>query len=57
MPKGQRKQLQDIPDFDVLSEDAYTSAVIVKERLKDSGIKKIKIVKRDCYRGKYSSTL
>ena len=47
MPKGQRKQLQDIPDFDVLSEDAYTSAVIVKERLKDSGIKKIKIVKRD----------
>lgn len=47
MPKSQRKQINDIPDFDVLSEDAHTSAVIVKERLQENGIKFIKIVKRD----------
>jgi len=47
MPKGKMQQLKDIPDFDVLSEDAYTSAIIVKERLGESGVKKIKIIKRD----------
>jgi hypothetical protein len=47
MPKEQRKQIKDIPDFDVLSEDAEGSAVIVKEQLHKHGIKNITIKKRD----------
>ena len=34
-----------IPDFDVLSEDPETTAVIVKERLRELGIKKVSIKK------------
>lgn len=47
MPKAQQKQIMDIPDFDVLSEDANTSSIIVKERLNDIGIKNVKIKKRN----------
>jgi hypothetical protein len=42
-----RKQLEKIADFDVLSNDPETTADIVKERLKDVGIKNVKIVKRE----------
>lgn len=46
MPKKLRKQLEKIPDFDVLSEEPLITAQIVKERLLDIGIKGIKILKR-----------
>ena len=46
MPKKQRKQLDDSPDFDVLSMDPSTSAIILKERLADAGFKNIKINKK-----------
>ena len=46
MPKRVRGTFQKVPDFDVLSEDPETSAVILKERLHDAGIKKVKILKR-----------
>jgi hypothetical protein len=46
MPKNLRKQLEKIADFDVLSNDPETTAEIVKERLKDIGIKNTKIIKR-----------
>jgi len=47
MPKYQKKQISKIPDFDVLSENPQRSAVIVKERLIDNGIKNVSIIKRD----------
>jgi hypothetical protein len=47
MPKSQRRQVEKLPDFDVLSNDPETTAQIVKERLKDVGIKNVKIIKRD----------
>ena len=46
MPKKLRKQLEKIPDFDVLSEEPLKTAQIVKERLLDIGIKNVKIIKR-----------
>jgi hypothetical protein len=42
-----RNQLEKIADFDVLSNDPETTADIVKERLKDVGIKNVKIIKRE----------
>ena len=45
MPRQLKKQLQNIPDFDILSENPMTCVTIVKERLKDAGVKKIKIIK------------
>ena len=47
MPKEQQKQLLSIPDFDVLSEDANASGIILRDRLKENGIKNVKILKRD----------
>ena len=47
MPKKYRELLEKIPDFDVLSEDPEASAIIVKERLMDKGIKHVKIVRRE----------
>jgi hypothetical protein len=47
MPKGLRQKLEKIADFDVLSNDPETTAEIVKERLKDIGIKNTKIIKRE----------
>jgi hypothetical protein len=47
MPKSQRRQVEKLPDFDVLSNDPETTAQIVKERLKDVGIKNAKIIRRD----------
>jgi Poly(A) polymerase catalytic subunit len=45
MPAKIKKRIKKIPDFDVLSEEAETAAVILKERLEDVGIKKVKVVK------------
>ena len=47
MPKNLRKKLDKIADFDVLSNEPETTAEIVKERLKDIGVKNAKIIKRD----------
>lgn len=46
MPKHLRSKLNKIPDFDVLSEEPLMTAEIVKERLVDSGIHDVKIIKR-----------
>ncbi len=46
MPYNLRKKLEKIPDFDVLTEDPLITSQIVKERLLDSGIKNVKIIKR-----------
>jgi endogenous inhibitor of DNA gyrase (YacG/DUF329 family) len=46
MPKKLRKQLEKIPDFDVLSEEPLKTAQIVKERLLDINIRNVKIIKR-----------
>lgn len=46
MPKNLRKQLEKIPDFDVLAEDPLIVAQIVKERLTDINVKDVKIIKR-----------
>lgn len=45
MPRNIRKKLQNIPDFDVLSEEPYKSAVMVKERLGYEDIKNVNIIK------------
>ena len=45
MPKKDYKKIEDYPDFDVLSEDAFKTATIVKERLNDEGYKNVKVVK------------
>lgn len=46
MPYHLQKKLEKIPDFDVLSEEPLLTAEIVKERLNDSNIKNVKIIKR-----------
>lgn len=43
MPAAERKALEKNPDFDVLSEDPETSAVIVKERLEQAGFDNVEI--------------
>ena len=45
MPNNLKKRLETIPDFDVLSENPDTCVTIIKERLMDIGISKIKIIK------------
>ena len=47
MPKHLRKKLEKVADFDVLSNEPETTAQIVKERLKDSGFKNVKIIRRE----------
>jgi hypothetical protein len=47
MPKNLRKKLKNIPDFDVLAEEPYKTAVMVKERLGYEDIKKVKIIKHE----------
>jgi len=44
MPEKYRKIIEKNPDFDVLSENAEQSADIVKERLIEQGIKKVRVV-------------
>ena len=38
---------EEIPDFDVLSEDPAMTAKILKTRLEDNGLKNVKIIKKD----------
>ena len=45
MPHHVRSQIEKIPDFDVLSEDAAKTADIVKERLEDIGCKDVSVHK------------
>lgn len=45
MPSKEAKKMRDYPDFDVLSEDPYKTATILKERLNDEGFKHVKIIK------------
>jgi hypothetical protein len=46
MPQNLQHKLEKIADFDVLSNDPETTAQIIKERLKDIGVKNAKIIKR-----------
>merc|ERR1712127_60104 len=43
LKKIKKKKIPKIPDFDVLSEDPKAAARILKERLEDSGIKRVTI--------------
>jgi hypothetical protein len=47
MPFRERKNVENVPDFDVLSDDPYTNAIILKEQLIYEGYKNIKIIKRN----------
>lgn len=44
MTKSQSSLLKKIPDFDVLSEDNEKTAMIIMERLQESGFKNVKII-------------
>jgi hypothetical protein len=44
MPDKQRRILKRVPDFDVLSEDPDQCALVICERLKSAGFKKVKQV-------------
>ena len=46
MPVKLRQKIQDVPDFDILSEEPYKSAIMVKERLGYENIKDVKIIKQ-----------
>ena len=46
MVKNLQKKLENIADFDVLSNNPEKTAEIIKERLDDNGIKHVKIVKQ-----------
>lgn len=46
MPKNLQKKLENIADFDVLSNNPEDTAQIIKERLGDNGIHNIKIIKQ-----------
>jgi len=47
MPKNLKLKLQKIADFDVLSNDPETTAEILKERLKEIGVKNTKVIKKE----------
>jgi len=47
MPKNLKKKLENIADFDVLSNNPEKTADIIKERLHDNGVKNVKIIKQD----------
>ena len=46
MPEVQKKQLQHVPDFDVLAENPKAVAFILKDKLEDADFKNIKIIKK-----------
>ena len=46
MPNNNKKQIEKIPDFDVLSEEPEQTAAILKEQLRSNGYTDIKITKR-----------
>ena len=47
MPQHVKQKLENIPDFDVFSEDAKTTATIVKEQLVAEGISGVKICRKE----------
>ena len=47
MPDKERHLVGKIPDFDILAEDPYMCATIVKEQLERAGFKKIKTIKHN----------
>jgi hypothetical protein len=47
MPKNLRKKLENVADFDVLSNKPEVTAEVVKERLDDIGVKNVKIIKHN----------
>lgn len=47
MPNYLKKKIEEIPDFDVLSEEPLKTAEIVKERLNEANINKVKIIKHN----------
>jgi hypothetical protein len=46
MPANLRKKIENVADFDILSNDPEQTAEVIKERLGDNGIKNVKIVKQ-----------
>ena len=46
MPKNLKKKIENVADFDVLSNNPEKTAEIIKERLDDNGIKNVKIIKQ-----------
>jgi hypothetical protein len=48
MPLTTRRKIKKLPDFDVFSESAETTANIVAEQIKDKGMKGVKVVKKAC---------
>jgi hypothetical protein len=47
MPSHLKKKIQKFADFDVLANEPETTALIVKERLKDISVNNVKIIKRE----------
>jgi len=47
MPSHLRKKIQNIADFDILSNNPENTSQIVKERLKDNNITNVKIIKHE----------
>ena len=47
MPNYLKKKIEQIPDFDVLSEEPLKTAQIIKERLNEENIHKVKIIKHN----------
>lgn len=46
MPKNKRPK-NDVPDFDVLSDDPLTTATVVKEKMSEGGFKNVTVTKKD----------
>jgi hypothetical protein len=47
MPKNLRKKIQHIPDFDVLAHHPKKTALLVKNKLEETGIKNVNIIKHE----------
>tara|TARA_Y100000768_G_scaffold279161_1_gene214365 strand:+ start:4794 stop:6200 length:1407 start_codon:yes stop_codon:yes gene_type:complete len=47
MPRKFGRKVEKLPDFDVLTEDAFETATVIKERLEYKGFKKISIIRHD----------
>ena len=48
MPASTRNKIKKLPDFDVFSESAETTARVVSETLTDKGVKGVKVVRKEC---------
>ena len=46
MPKHEKKLISSIPDFDILAENPYTAATILKEQLHYKGFENVTIIKK-----------